>query len=239
LRKPIIGITASYDHEKNIYFSPGEYIQAIESAGGFPLQLLPLGTDKIAAYLELIDGLLLTGGPDVDPVYYDEDPHPEVGKLSPERDVVEIPLTQEALSAGLPIFAICRGMQVLNIAAGGSLIQDICKNGNAAIKHTQQAPRWYGTHSIQIKEGSILFEILAEKEIRVNSFHHQALKEIPANCYISSHSQDGIIEGIEFKGLTNVLGVQWHPECMYAKDPHSRELFSWFVEQAKNPPIKR
>jgi len=230
--KPVIGLTSSFSPENNAQALPSTYISAIEAAGGIPL-IIPAGISPSLsdAILQKIDGLLLTGGPDVDPLYFGEEPHPRLGLVTPERDVIEIPLTQAAVAGGLPILAICRGIQVLNIAMGGSVIQDIASQVKDPLKHRQEAPRWHGTHEVTVNEGSRLAGLLGTTSIRVNTFHHQAVKEAAPGFEVVARAQDGIIEGIERPGCF-VVGVQWHPEGMYERVPEMARLFQGFVDAA-------
>lgn len=220
----------SYNVETKRYFVPEGYPQAINAAGGLPLLLMPLSKDLIAYYLDMIDGLLLSGGTDLDPFYYNEEPQ-GVGKISPQRDEIEILLTREAIKRKIPILAICRGLQVLAVAAGGTINQDISCMENV-LKHSQLAPRWYGTHNVEIEEGTLLHKITHRKRIRVNSFHHQAIDKIPPGYIVSAKTVDGIIEGLEIDNRSDILGVQWHPECMWMNDNEAFSLFRWLVYEA-------
>ena len=224
--RPIIGITGN---------SVGDdYINAIERAGGTPIGLPMVKDDScIADFLSLIDGLLLSGGVDVDPQLYGEEPLPAQGKIDVARDRVEMLLTCKAIEMDLPILAICRGIQTLNVAAGGTLYQDVSMASNAVLKHSQNAPRSYATHTIDVQAGSRLLNILGQSPIRVNSFHHQAVKKAAPEFIISAVARDGVIEGIENAHHSFVIGVQFHPEHMCENTPPIASLFAAFVDAAK------
>jgi putative glutamine amidotransferase len=233
---PIIGITSGTNstdlNENSIGLS---YINAIESAGGIPI-VFPLAKKETLfdAYLDIIDGLLLSGGVDLDPSLYGEESKPEMGRIDVERDRIEIFLTKKALKANIPILGICRGIQTLNVAAGGTLYQDIPTEHSNTLKHRQNAPGSYGTQTINAQEGSRLLEILDQPTLRVNSFHHQAVKKIAPDFMISAVASDGIIEGIESGHHNFVIGVQFHPELMWQDNPPITALFVAFVNAARS-----
>lgn len=230
--RPVIGITCTTTDSGNGIGT--SYISAIEHAGGTPV-LLPLIQDDscIRDFLSLIDGLLLSGGVDVDPYYYGEEPQPELGKIDVDKDRVEMSLITGALEMALPILGICRGIQILNVAAGGTLHQDIYSNGGATLKHRQDAPRSYPTHAINVQEGSRLLDILGHSTIRVNSFHHQAVGKAAPGFAVSAVTCDGVIEGIESSHHDFVIGVQFHPETMWQNNPPITNLFAAFADAAK------
>jgi len=234
--RPVIGITCtridsgkSSSHGINV-----DYINAIESAGGTPI-LLPLIQDNscIADFVDLIDGLLLSGGVDVDPSFYGEELDPGIGKIDFDRDRTEISLSQKSLETDLPIFGICRGIQLLNVAAGGTLHQHIPGISNSILKHRQDAPGSHGTHTIDIREGSRLLNIIGHSAISVNSFHHQAVKEAAPGFLVSAAARDGIIEGIESTQHSFAIGAQFHPERMWQNNPPMNALFVAFVDAAE------
>lgn len=234
--RPIIGITCK---TTDWWTGAGNglgvgYISAIEHAGGIPI-LLPLIQDDscIAESFSLLDGLLLPGGPDVDPLLYAEEPQPVMGQLDVSKDRVEMSLIPRALELDLPILGVCRGIQILNVAAGGTLYQDVSMSSSNALKHRQEAPGSYATHAISIQEGSRLLEILGQSEMRVNSFHHQAVKEPASGFVISAVTQDGIIEGIESPHHSFVIGVQFHAELMWQSNSSVNNLFAAFIRAAE------
>ncbi len=229
--KPLIGISCSYDQKERRYFLPEAYIEAVVKAGGMPV-ILP-GAESIKTvvpYFTALGGLVLAGGGDVDPSLFNEEPLPGLGEISPERDKFEIKLIKTALRKNLPILGICRGIQILNVACGGTVIQHIPSEVKKPLKHSQTAPRWYSTHQVFIEKSSHLVQIMKMNIARVNSFHHQAVREPAQGFNISARSNDGVIEAIEHPRYKFVIGVQWHPECMIDKDRKSRLLFKAFIE---------
>lgn len=230
---PVIGITGSYDRDSGRTFLSRYYIQAVEAAGGLPLVIPPILSEAHAdKILSFIDGLLLSGGVDVDPLIFGEEPLPAMGDICPRRDQLELSLTRRALAMDMPIFGICRGVQVLNIAAGGGVIQDIGSAIQGAFKHDQLAPRWYGTHTVHTMPGSKLASVLGGA-IVVNTFHHQAVGRVAEDFEMTAWSLDGVVEGIESKKHRFAVGVQCHPECMWDQNPRILALFQAFIEACK------
>lgn len=231
---PIIGITSSYDEQNNNLLLRQYYVEAVEAAGGVPI-IIPaiLSENSTKSLLKSIDGLILSGGVDVDPLLFGEEPQPNMGEICPARDEFELNLTRLALVQDLPLLAICRGLQVLNIAAGGNVLQDIGVAVQSPVKHSQQAPKWYGTHTINISPGSRLAETWGTKMV-VNSYHHQAVGAVGEGFIVNARSLDGVVEGIESLRHSFVLGVQCHPECMWHKNKLIFELFKRFIRASKN-----
>jgi putative glutamine amidotransferase len=233
--RPLIGITASLTREGDKTELKEGYYSAVFAAGGIPVMLPPVGDPDYTAQLAIsLDGIILSGGVDVDPIHFGEPVFKDTEEISPERDEFEIALTLAAIGAGTPIFGICRGIQVLNVAAGGTLFQDIY-SGNPdsnVLKHSQEAPRWYGTHPVKIAPGSRLERIMGVSYLQVNSFHHQAVKEPAKNFEITATSPDGIIEAMEWKGPEFIMGVQWHPEAMWRRNVLFLNLFSALIKEA-------
>lgn len=228
--KPIIGVTMTMS--KGQYAINEAYVKSIIQAGGIPL-MIPLGVEKDALeIIDKIDGLLLTGGVDVHPHFFNEEPHPRLGDVMLERDQVELKLSEAALERKIPIFGICRGIQLLNVVVGGTLYQDMpSQYEGTLILHQQKAKRREVCHYIDIKKGSLLAEIVGKEKLAVNSFHHQALKDVPEIFTITAQSSDGIIEAIEMKDYPFCLAVQWHPEEMaIANEEYSLRLFSAFID---------
>ncbi|KKM08691.1 peptidase C26 [Clostridiales bacterium PH28_bin88] len=225
---PLIGITCAHDILADRYFVALSYVNAVSAAGGAPVLLPSIGTDTLRAY-DFVDGLVLTGGNDVDPVHFGEEPLPGNGEVTPDRDVFELELTRWCLDTGKPILAICRGAQVLNIAAGGDIYQDIYTQVPGVLKHVQQAPRWYPSHGVHLEPGSRLDGIYQGGLSRVNSFHHQAVRRLGAGFKVCATSADGVIEGIESTSHPFAVGVQWHPEAMWQRIPLHLNLFSAFI----------
>ena len=230
--RPIIGITCATKNSENSIGT--RYTDAIEYAGGTPILLPMIQNDLcLADFLSVIDGLLLSGGVDVDPFLYGEEPRPEQGRIDVARDCAEMSLIPRAMEVDLPILAICRGIQVLNVAAGGTLYQDASMFSNTVLKHRQEAPGSYATHAIDVQEGSHLQNILGQSEIRVNSFHHQAVRDLASGFAVSAAARDGIVEGIESRHHSFIIGVQFHPELMWQNNPPIASLFVAFINAAK------
>ncbi|MFX3675133.1 MAG: gamma-glutamyl-gamma-aminobutyrate hydrolase family protein [Paenisporosarcina sp.] len=227
--KPIIGISSNLN--ERVLSLSSDYVEAITKSGGVPIVIPNYQEEEEALKIvQLIDGLLLTGGGDIDPTLFGEEPQSGLGSISPERDASEITLTQKMLNLNKPILGICRGSQVLNIANGGDMYQDIytqTENKNL-LQHTQHAPRSHGSHYVQVYEGTKLSEIIHLEKFKVNSFHHQAVREIPQDFQVSAISSDGMIEAIESKSHHFVMGVQWHPESM-KNDSVSLAIFKAFI----------
>jgi putative glutamine amidotransferase len=223
--KPIIGITGNFDLEENLYFLAESYPASIIRAGAAAI-ILPPEERLVNDYIKNCHGILLSGGGDIDPAYWNEPPSWALGNINPRRDRFEIQLARKCLDLGLPLFGICRGCQILNVAMGGSLIQDI----RSRLSHQQKAPRNYAFHDIFIDEDSYLFKILGKPTIKVNSFHHQAIKKVGTQLTVSARAEENIIEAVELRDHPFAIGVQWHPECM--EDANAVSLFKAFVEQA-------
>lgn len=224
--QPVIGITPDYDSSIRRYKIHQDYITAVSSAGGLPILLFPHG--EIPSFL---DGIIFSGGGDIDPLLFQEEPLAQSGEISPLRDQYEISLCREAMEKDIPILGICRGMQVINIALGGTIYQDISVQTGSKLKHSQQAPREYGTHSILIENDSLLSTLLGKEKITVNSFHHQAVALLGDGLRVSAKSPDGLTEAIEHTQNFFVLGVQWHPEAMGTEE--QKKLFSAFLAAAE------
>ncbi len=237
---PVIGITMSVEvgngaeeTDKKELIVSREHSDAIISAGGLPY-FLPFTTDPkiIEQYTQHLDGLLLTGGWDLDPYYYGEEPQQGLLEIAPSRDESEIALTKSFLQTGKPILGICRGHQVLAVVLGCTLYQDLDRQYKNGLDHRPKIPRNRPMHSIQITEGSILHGIYGQTTGRVNSMHHQAVKDLSESVMVTATSNDGVIEAIESKIYPNLLGVQFHPECMAETDPQAQRIFNWLVEQS-------
>jgi putative glutamine amidotransferase len=226
--KPLIGITSSYSWDNHNQILPNSYVDAIERGGGTPVLLPPSFTIDVEQLLESVDGLVLTGGVDIDPQHYGENPIPQMGTIDPKRDDFELKITKEALRGGKPILAICRGHQVLNVAAGGTLIQDIASQVPEALKHRQKAPTYYPSHTVRVQEGSRLHGIFGKSELGVNTFHHQAVRDMGEGLVATAWAPDGVLEAMEIPGDAFVLGVQWHPERMI--DGEMLKIFQGFVQ---------
>jgi putative glutamine amidotransferase len=232
--KPRIGITTFSDPQgRSNYVSVNEnYTRSIQLADGMPLPIPQCGDEAMAeAYIAGIDGLLLTGGKDVDPFFYGQDPAPGLGGFDTDRDAWERALFSAAAVAGRPIFGICRGHQVINVAMGGTLIQDLPREKPAANAHYPEGfpmDRLY--HFIDISEGSLLHRVFGKAKLRVNSFHHQAVRDLAPGLKPTAFAADGVLEGFESNNASRFLiGVQFHPEALTVKFPEFVALFRAFV----------
>lgn len=235
--KPVIGITTCvFRTPKKTYSAVSRsYVCAVEQAGGIPI-LLPLVVDPglLDGFLQVIDGLLITGGDEgVNPALYGENPLRELKCICPERDEYEIHLLKGALAKQIPILGICRGMQLLNVAGGGSLYQDIFAQMKSPLGHLpEEMPVDVPYHSVRLAEDSILRRVFATEKLQVNSFHHQAVKKIASAFRVTAVSEDSVIEAIEDPDHDFVVGVQWHPEDLCQRYHHFLKLFEAFVESA-------
>jgi putative glutamine amidotransferase len=226
----LIGLVAQHSSDQpDRYFLNAAYVNAIHNAGGIPIIIPYQPLEGIRTVLHQVRGVVLTGGVDVDPQRYGEAPHRACGEINPLRDELDLAVTELALERNLPILAICRGAQVLNVALGGTLVQDIPEQIPGAIKHRQEAPKWYGTHSVSIQPGSLLSSIVGS-DAQVNSYHHQAIAKVGTGLRVSAEAPDGVVEAVESTPGSFVLGVQWHPELMEERCPAARALFRHFVQ---------
>jgi putative glutamine amidotransferase len=240
--KPIIGVTPDFnpgDREdmggrEPTYFLRARYPRAIEAAGGVPL-ILPLTADPALRQrlLSKLDGLLLTGsGPDLHPELYGERQRFRFRVMSRQRSDFELELTRLAARTGMPTLGICGGMQVINVALGGSLVQDIPVQLGTALAHRPASPATRTTHSVLVAPHSLLRRITRRAEIQVNSSHHQAVKKLAASLLATAVAPDGVIEAIESQRHPFLLGVQWHPEFLFDRHEVHRRLFLAFVKAA-------
>src|ERR1051325_10233065 len=236
-RRPRIGITMRLELETDRFYLGRHYSEAVEGAGGLPvhLPLIP-NADYIASVMAGIDGLLLPGSDsDVDPARYGHEPHPQLGHVVPEKDKTDLMTLAEAERYGMPIFAICFGIQSLNVSRGGTLIQDIPSQLPNAIKHNQGAPRDRHSHRVRILDGSLLRQLANADSAPVNSHHHQAVETLGRELVATAWASDGLVEAVEDpRSDRYVVGVQWHPEIAWKRDPLSQALFTRFVAEARS-----
>ena len=207
------------------------YLRAIEAAGALPLVIPPLDHDAIEPLLDRLDGMCLSGGPDLDPEAYGARPHPELGPIEPDLDRFELAIARRADSRQMPILAICRGMQALNVVRGGTLYQHIPELPGV-IPHRQREPGDVPTHGVSVCEDTRLERALGVRELDVNSFHHQAIERLGEGLEETATATDGTIEGIEDPGARYVVGVQWHAEAMADRETEAR-LFASFVDACR------
>lgn len=237
--KPRIGISTFYDPQARSDYSAvnKNYIASILRGGGlpFPIPVCPEAA-MAAAYVEAVDGLLLSGGKDIDPAFYNEEPALGLGQMDAERDAWELALFAEASRAGIPIFGICRGHQLINVAMGGSLFQDLDRArpeaGPMTLPHyPKDFPMDRLYHHIDVEKDSLLRRVFGKTRLRVNSFHHQAVKVLAPGLRATAAAADGVLEGFESTdGSRFILGVQFHPEALTAKFPEFIPLFNAFIE---------
>ena len=237
--RPLIGIPCQGNvRSRYRRFSVGQsYCRALQIAGGTPV-LLPLLDDKtVLDVYERLDGLLLAGGGDIAPRQFGEARSPGLRRVDLPRDRVELLLTRRAVEDDLPLLAICRGIQVLNVALGGTLYQDIGRQISQALRHdfAPEYPRNYLGHEVGINPGTRLMQILQASRLDVNSFHRQSVKHVAPDLLVTATAPDGVIEAIEMPEQRFVIGVQWHPEELIEDDLGMRRLFQAFVEAAARP----
>jgi putative glutamine amidotransferase len=211
------------------------YVRAIEAAGGIPVVMPPLDLAEVPALVARLDGLLLSGGPDLSPVAYDARPHDELGPTEPKLDAFEYGVIREGLRLGLPILGICRGMQALNVACGGTLHQHLPDVVGDTIAHRQPQDGRRPTHLIDVVAGTRLAAVLGKERLAVNSFHHQAVDRLGRGLRASAYSPDGTVEAIEDPVRPFVMAVQWHAETL-AQRATDRALFDEFVAAAASAP---
>ena len=206
-----------------------DYVQAITMTGAVPI-LLPVISDvqSIRKQIETVDGILLTGGYDINPLKYNEQPYKDLGFILPEVDEHQLKVVQIASELEKPMLGICRGTQILNVAFGGTLYQDMLQVPTS-IKHFQMSQRYAPGHSVNILQDTIMSEIFNKGVILTNSFHHQVVKDIAPGFVVNARAEDGVIEGIERKEGMFTLGVQWHPEMMARKYPEMLNIFKKFI----------
>ena len=250
-RKPIIGITTNYMNGdaalRNVYY------KQVVAAGGVPMLIPPVADkDVLINTLDHLDGLLLTGGADINPLWLGEEPSPKLHNINAERDLPELMLIRLAFNRQLPILGICRGAQALAVALGGKIQQDIYDEyireeetvekklskdktvttyRAATLKHSQDAERCEATHSVTLNKSSVLYALYKEERLMVNSFHHQAVKDAGKHFRVTALSPDGVIEAIESSEFKPIMGVQWHPEWM---GEEGGKIFQWLVGQSNN-----
>jgi putative glutamine amidotransferase len=207
------------------------YLRTLDAAGAMPVVLPPVGDAD--EYLDRLDGICLSGGPDLDPdAYGASERHAELGPTEPSLDAFELALLTGALERGMPILAICRGAQVINVARGGTLYQHIPETPGALVEHRQKELGHMPTHHVTVAPGTLLHETLGTDTLDVNSFHHQSVETLGANLRESARAEDGIIEGIEAIDRDYLVGVQWHAESLTDATAHE-SLFRGLVEAAK------
>ena len=236
-RSPLIGVSTSITvgtHPERAYVN-STYLFAIQQAGGIPLPLPPqLSPHALGTVAAMLDGLLLTGGGDMDPAAFGEPPHPTLYDVAPSRDALETAAIGIALDRGLPVLAVCRGIQVLNVALGGSLHQDVGSDPGTPLTHSQKEPRDQPTHAVKLASDSRLAAVMGTDALEVNSMHHQAVKALGKGLRAVAWSPDQVVEGVELDDPARlVLGVQWHPEELVRQSDAARRLFAALVDASR------
>lgn len=225
---PLIGLT-TYGRDAEDRFSlPANYLDAVRAAGGIPVLLAP-GESHWKTILETVDGIVLTGGGDIAPDHYGSDGHADIYGVSEERDTLELEVTQWCLERRLPVFGICRGCQLLNVALGGTLLEHLPDVVGNDIEH-RRLPRTPVHHPIQLSPGSQLAQICQERDFSAASLHHQAIDQVAPVLQVVAHAPDGTVEAIEMPGHPELIAVQWHPEMTAFEDPIQQRIFSAFIE---------
>lgn len=232
--RPIIGVVPLWDDEKeSIWMIPG-YLNAIRESGGVPI-ILPLiaTSEDITQLCSLCSGFLFTGGQDVDPKLYNQDPDPKCGQPNIERDTLERIIFDYATAVDKPILGICRGIQLINVLCGGTLYQDLPSQWGSGVNHQMTPPYDRVQHHITILENTPLSEILDERTLGVNSYHHQSICDLAPSLLPMAISEDGIIEAIYMPDRSFIIALQWHPELNYHCDSSSRKIVERFIEVAR------
>ena len=239
MKKPIIGLVSSiqFNHSavipnlERIYVND-DYVQAVEKAGGNPI-ILPVVNeiDNIARQVEMCDGMVFTGGYDINPKFFNGKSNAKSGFSYLRIDEYQIKVIKKALELNKPSLCVCRGHQLLNVVCGGTIYQDISEIGDNQLKHDQESPRYEGTHKIRTVENSVVREIFGE-EIWVNSFHHQCINKLGESLKVAAVASDGIIESVQYVGKKFFISTQWHPEMMISFDNFMLPLFGRLVSES-------
>lgn len=235
--KPIIGLALSNRVKSKKIYSVinNDYVKAVQKAGGIPV-LIPFSDnlENMKEYTNKIQGIIFTGGEDISPLFYNEDPIKEVQCIIEERDRFELELFKEAYKKQIPILGICRGLQLINVALGGNLYQDLNTQIPNSYGHApKQTPRSNLYHSVKIEKDSKLFDIFESEDLKVNSFHHQSVKKLGTNLKVTALSNDGIVEAIESINDKFLVAVQWHPENLVEKHEEFLKFFEALINEAK------
>lgn len=226
-----IGVVPSIDYKLNSYWMIPGYFKVIQALGALPIMLPVIENDKeVKTIMEMCDGFLFTGGQDVDPALYNEEKSPLCGECSPERDKAEKLILDEAMKQNKPILGICRGIQYINSALGGSLWQDIPSQFSTKLIHSQKPPFDIPSHDVEIKIDSPLHRLLKKEKISVNSYHHQGVHNLAPNLVCMAVATDGLIEAVYDPNQKFLWAIQWHPELSYQTDENSRLIFEEFLK---------
>ncbi|ADL02950.1 gamma-glutamyl-gamma-aminobutyrate hydrolase family protein [Lacrimispora saccharolytica] len=236
MKKPLIGLTPAHDTENGDIKTRPTYVRALKAAGAIPVVMpLDASEEDLKQLSQDLDGFLFTGGPDVHPFLFGEETQAHCGNVSPARDQMEITLLPMIMELKKPVLGICRGIQVLNIALGGNIWQDIPSQVTREfpLAHTQPFHYDMPCHTVSLTKGSLLAQISGSSSIKVNSMHHQAVKDVAEGLIASAYSPDHLIEAVEMPGYPFFIGVQWHPEYLWEKNEEAFRLFQTFVNACK------
>ncbi len=233
MKRPIIAVTAPVldNGDMTLFY---DYIHAIEAAGGAPV-IIPYteNIEALSATLSVCDGILFTGGVDIEPTCYGEERLPDCGLAQPKRDELELKIFDLIRDMSIPIMAICRGAQLVNVALGGSLYQDIYTQYETDLAHRTTEPRYGYAHEVCVTEGTPLHALLGEDTVRVNTFHHQAIKTLGEGLGVMAKAPDGIIEAVYSEGERYIRAYQWHPERLHYTDEFNQMLFTDFISECQ------
>jgi putative glutamine amidotransferase len=227
---PVIGITTFGENEYGNYSSHHAYVEAVRRSGGLPV-LLPPGEPDPAAILNVVDGIIFTGGGDIDPATYNGGLHPTIARVDPQRDVFELTLARLILNSDIPVLGICRGLEVLVVTSGGTLVSHIPDEFGEVVAHTRDRIHTV-EHRVQITPESCLATIIGATEAKIVSWHHQAARTVPPGWRVTAYAADGVIEALEHEHHPWAIAVQWHPE-LSLNDPLQQRLFQALVEAAR------
>jgi len=235
MMKPMIGVLPLYDENKESYWMLPGYMKGIEEAGGIPVMLPLTAEPEILMNLaQMMDGFLFTGGHDVNPALYHEETLEVCGTPCQDRDAMESVLFQQILQLDKPALGICRGLQLFNVLLGGTLYQDLPlqfqSEARVIIEHKQKPPYSQPVHQVDVEKGTLLYDLLQTDTLRVNSYHHQGIKDLAKPLVAAATAEDGLIEAVVMPEQRFMMAVQWHPEFMYQEDEPSFKLFTAFVK---------
>jgi putative glutamine amidotransferase len=223
----LVGITTYPPNAGDRFELPREYVAAVRRAGAMPVMIAP-GEPRIDDLLDRLDGVVLAGGGDIDPARWGGDPHPSIEFVDEARDELELDLARRVMDGGIPTLAICRGLQIVNVARGGSLHPHLPEAFDETVSHRQE-PKWSHTHEIELEPGSLVAETMGAERVDPTGWHHQAIDRPGAGLAVTGWSPDGVIEAVELAGHPWMVAVQWHPEMTAADDQTQQRLFDGLV----------
>ncbi len=234
VQPPLIGITTPSQRDTRLFCLRSEYVDAVRLAGGVPVLLTPGEPEECAAILERLDGLVFTGGGDLDPAIYNGASHPTIYSVDQGRDRFELTLAQTALNTDIPVLGICRGLEVLVVASGGDLVAHVPDEFGALVEHRAEQA-YPSEHRVQIAPESYLAKVIRATDVTVVSWHHQAARTAPPKWTVTAHAADGVIEALEHEQHPWAIALQWHPE-LSINDPLQQRIFRALVAAASRKP---